>query len=181
MTSSRRDFLARSVQLGVLFGAGVPLLQACGGSDATSGGKKTDPIADGLKPEAGPLRVFNYDSYVSPDVVKAFEDKYGVKVEITTFTTDTEALTKLASGAVKIDVHHSMAGTSIDRLINGVLIDGAEPSGLPPISEPAKGDGLMNRDGPSDGAALRQIGHAPRPSRSAQTRHRIAADQGCRL
>jgi spermidine/putrescine transport system substrate-binding protein len=122
MTSSRRDFLARSVQLGVLLGAGVPLLQACGGSDSSSTGKKTDPIADGLSPEAGPLRVFNYDSYVSPDVVKAFEDKYGVKVEITTFTTDTEALTKLASGAVKIDVHHSMAGTSIDRLIDGGLL-----------------------------------------------------------
>ncbi len=122
MTSSRRDFLARSVQLGVLLGAGVPLLQACGGSDATSSGKRTDPIADGLEPEAGPLRVFNYDSYVSPDVIKAFEDKYGVKVEITTFTTDTEALTKLASKAVKIDVHHSMAGTSIDRLINGGLL-----------------------------------------------------------
>jgi spermidine/putrescine transport system substrate-binding protein len=105
-----------------LLGAGVPLLQACGGSDSSSTGKKTDPIADGLSPEAGPLRVFNYDSYVSPDVVKAFEDKYGVKVEITTFTTDTEALTKLASGAVKIDVHHSMAGTSIDRLIDGGLL-----------------------------------------------------------
>lgn len=131
MTSSRRDFLARSVQLGVLLGAGVPLLQACGGSDASSGGKKTEPIADGLKPEAGPLRVFNYDSYVSPDVVKAFEDKYGVKVEITTFTTDTEALTKLASGAVKIDVHHSMAGTSIDRLINGGIMQPLNKSYLP--------------------------------------------------
>ncbi len=131
MTSSRRDFLARSVQLGALLGVGVPLLQACGGSDATSGGKKTDPIADGLQPEAGPLRVFNYDSYVSPDVVKAFEDKYGVKVEITTFTTDTEALTKLASGAVKVDVHHSMAGTSIDRLINGGLMQPLNRSYLP--------------------------------------------------
>ncbi len=122
MTSSRRDFLARSVQLGVLLGAGVPLLQACGSDGGTSGGKQTDPIADGLQPEKGPLRVFNYDSYVSPDVIAAFEAKYGVKVEITTFTTDTEALTKLASGAVKIDVHHSMAGTSIDRLIAGGLL-----------------------------------------------------------
>lgn len=121
MASSRRDFLARSVQMGVLLGAGVPLLQACG-SDGGSSGPKTDPIKDGLQPESGPLRIFNYDSYVNPEVIAAFEEKYGVKVEITTFTTATEALTKLASGAVKIDVHHSMLGTSIDRLINGGLL-----------------------------------------------------------
>jgi spermidine/putrescine-binding protein len=119
MTSSRRDFLARSVQLGVLLGAGVPLLQACGGSDSSSGGKKTDPIADGLKAESGPLRVMNYDSYVAPDVIAEFEAKFNTKVEITTINSDTEAFTKIASGAVKIDVHHSMAPQSIDRLIAG--------------------------------------------------------------
>ena len=121
MMTSRRNFLARSVQLGVLLGAGVPLLQACGNSGSSSS-KKTNPIKDGLKPEAGPLRIFNYDSYVNPDVIADFEKQYGVKTEVTTFTTDTEALTKLASGAVKVDVHHSMAGTSIDRLIGGGLI-----------------------------------------------------------
>ena len=121
MTSSRRHFLARSAQLGLLLGAGVPLLQACG-SSSTSSGKRTDPIKDGLQPEAGPLRLFNYDSYVNPDVIAAFEARYGVKVELTTFTTDTEALTKLASGAVKADVHHSMVTMSIDRLINGGLL-----------------------------------------------------------
>ena len=35
MAQSRRQFLARSAQLGVLLGASVPLLQACGGEDAT--------------------------------------------------------------------------------------------------------------------------------------------------
>ena len=123
MTTSRRDFLARSVQLGALLGAGVPLLQACGSGGGGSSGKQvTKSIADGLKPEAGPLRIFNYDSYVNPDVVKAFEDKYGVKTEVTTFTTDTEALTKLATKAVKADVHHSMSNNSIDRLITGGIV-----------------------------------------------------------
>ena len=68
MISSRRDFLARSVQFGALLGVGIPLLQACGGSDSSSG-KKTQTIADGLQPEKGPLRIFNYDSYVNPDVI----------------------------------------------------------------------------------------------------------------
>ena len=130
MTSSRRDFLARSAQLGVLLGAGIPILQACG-SDSGSSGPVADPIADGLEPEKGPLRVFNYDSYVNPDVVAAFEAQYGVKVEITTFTTDTEAVTKLASKAIEVDVHHSMASTSIDRLIAGGIVQPLNKSYIP--------------------------------------------------
>jgi spermidine/putrescine transport system substrate-binding protein len=131
MTGSRRDFLARSVQLGVLLGAGVPLLQACGGSDSSTGKRSTKTIADGLQPEKGPLRILNYDAYVSPDVIKDFESKFGVKVEITTFTTDTEALTKLASGAVKVDLHHSMASTTINRLIDGGLMQPLNKTYIP--------------------------------------------------
>ncbi len=121
MSTSRRDFLARSAQLGVLLGAGVPLLQACGSKSGSSGGK-VDPIADGLKPEKGPLKLFNYADYVNPDVIKAFESKYGVKVEITTFDSDSEAITKLANGAVKVDVHHSASPATVGRLIEGKLL-----------------------------------------------------------
>lgn len=116
--------------MGVLLGAGIPLLAACGG-DKGAKGKVTDGIADGLQPEKGPLRIFNYDSYVNPDVIAAFEQQYGVKVEITTFTTDTEALTKLASGAVKVDVHHSLSGVSVGRLIEGGLLQPLNRSYLP--------------------------------------------------
>jgi spermidine/putrescine transport system substrate-binding protein len=122
MRSSRRDFFARSAQLGVLLGAGVPLLQACGGSSSSSGGKVTKSIADGLEPEAGPLRIINYADYVNPDVIADFEKEFGVKVEISTIDTDTESVTKLASGAIKADVNHSMANTSIGNLINGGLL-----------------------------------------------------------
>ena len=94
---TRRQVLGGSARLGLALAAGVPLLQACGDSGGgSSGGKQTKSIADGLEPETGPLRIFNYDSYVNPDVVADFEEKYGVKVEITTFTTDDEAITKLA-------------------------------------------------------------------------------------
>ena len=77
------------------------------------------------------LRLLNYDAYVSPDVVADFERRYGVKVEITTITTDTEALTKIASGAVRVDVHHSMAGSLIGRLIDGNLLQPLNRSYLP--------------------------------------------------
>ena len=120
MRSSRRDFLARSAQLGVLLGAGVPLLQACGGSDkATS---KKSAIADGLQPEKGPLRIINYADYVNLEVIDDFKAKYGVDVEISTIDTDTEATTKLASGAIKADVHHSIAVSSLGNLVKGGLL-----------------------------------------------------------
>jgi spermidine/putrescine transport system substrate-binding protein len=122
MRSSRREFLARSAQLGVLLGAGVPLLNACGGSSSSSGGPVTKTIADGLEPEKGPLRIINYADYVYADVVADFEKQYGVKVEITTIDTDSEATAKLASGAVKVDLHHSIATSTVPNLIKGGLL-----------------------------------------------------------
>jgi spermidine/putrescine transport system substrate-binding protein len=61
-------------------------------------------IASGLTPEKGPLQFYNWDAYINPDVVKSFEKKYGVKVEISTFTTIDEAVAKISSGAVQFDV-----------------------------------------------------------------------------
>ncbi|MGE0140272.1 MAG: PotD/PotF family extracellular solute-binding protein [Ilumatobacteraceae bacterium] len=132
MRSSRRQFLARTAQLGVLLGAGLPILQACGGDDDDAGGGEVkEPIKDGLEPEKGPLKIFNYADYVNPDVVAGFEDKYGVKVEITTFDTDTESIQKLASGAVKVDLQHSVSAASIYKLIDGGLIRQLNKSYIP--------------------------------------------------
>ena len=128
--TSRRQFLANSVRVGALLGVGVPLLQACGGSTAGSR-KVTKGIADGLSPEKGPLRIFNYADYVNPDLIAAFEKDFGVKVEITTFNSNSEALAKLASGAVKADIHHSMFPSSINRLIEGGLVQPLNKSYLP--------------------------------------------------
>ena len=118
---TRRQVLGGSARVGLALAAGLPLLQACGDSGGSSK-KVSKGIADGLKPEAGPLKIFNYDSYVNPDIVSAFETQYGVKVEITTFTTDDEAITKLASGAVNVDLHHSAATTSLFKLVDTGLI-----------------------------------------------------------
>ena len=121
MNTSRRQFLARSAQLGVLLGAGIPLLGACGGS-STATRQKRDPIADGLKPEAGPLRILNYADYINPEVIADFEAKYGVKVEVSTIDSDAKAVATLTTGQVKVDLTHSMANTSIDRLIAGGIL-----------------------------------------------------------
>ena len=91
MGTTRRQFIGQTAGFGVMLGAGIPLLQACGGDD--DDGAVSEAIDDGLEPEAGPLRVFNYADYVNPDTVAAFEEQYGVKVEITTFDVDAEAIT----------------------------------------------------------------------------------------
>ncbi len=122
MTTSRRQFLARSAQMGVLLGAGVPLLQSCGKNSSSSDRKVTKAIADGLQPEKGPLRIVNYADYVNPDVIADFENEFGVKVEISTFDTDSEVIAKLASGALKADLDHSVANDTIGNMINGGLL-----------------------------------------------------------
>jgi spermidine/putrescine transport system substrate-binding protein len=62
------------------------------------------PIAAGMQPEKGPLQLYNWIEYINPDVVKAFEKKYKVGVQISTFNTIDEAVAKLDSGAVQFDV-----------------------------------------------------------------------------
>ena len=118
---TRRQVFGGSARLGLALACGVPLLQACG--DSGGGSKKqTKAIADGLEPEAGPLRIFNYNDYVSPDIVSGFEAQYGVKVEVTTITTDEEAITKLASGAIDVDLDLSVATDTLYKLVESGLI-----------------------------------------------------------
>lgn len=130
MATTRRQFISQSGRLGLLLGmGGLPILSACG-TDETSAAD-LEPIADGLEPEAGPLRLFNYADYVNPDVVAQFEELYGVSVEITTFDVDSEAITKLANGSVEVDVHHSAAPNSLNRLIAGGILQPLNQSYLP--------------------------------------------------
>jgi spermidine/putrescine transport system substrate-binding protein len=131
---SRREFIVRGAQIAAVFGFGGPLLQACGGDSDDDDGGSTEAgsaIPDGLEPEAGPLRVYNYANYVNPDVVAAFEAMYGVKVEETTFDVDSEAITKLANGSVEVDLHHSAAPNSLDRVIAGGLLQPLNKSYIP--------------------------------------------------
>ena len=61
-------------------------------------------IASGMQPEKGPLQLYNWIEYINPAVVKSFEKKYDVKVQISTFNTIDEAVAKIDSGAVQFDV-----------------------------------------------------------------------------
>ena len=130
---TRRQVIGGSTRWGLALAVGLPLLQACGSDSGSSGGKNTSAIKDGLKPEAGPLRILDYDAYVSPDILAAFEAKYNTKVEITKFTTDDEAVSKLASGAVSVDLHKSAGTSTLFKLVDSGLIQPLNKSYLPNI------------------------------------------------
>lgn len=62
------------------------------------------PIASGKGPEKGPLVIYDWAYYLSPAVVKSFEQKYGVQAHVTNFASIDEAINKIHSGAVAADV-----------------------------------------------------------------------------
>jgi spermidine/putrescine transport system substrate-binding protein len=66
--------------------------------------KDNKPIPSGLKPEDGPLKLYNWAEYMNPAVIKDFQDRYDVEVQLSTFGSIEEAVAKLASGAVQFDV-----------------------------------------------------------------------------
>src|SRR4051794_8948869 len=63
-----------------------------------------DPIKSGLAQEKGKLQLFNYQDYVDPKVLESFGKKYNTEVVLTTFDSMDEAITRLASGTVNVDV-----------------------------------------------------------------------------
>lgn len=79
------------------------------------------PPESGLEPEGGPLRVYNWVDYLWKRKLKEFGEEYGVEVELTTFYTMDEAITKLASGAVEFDVFFPTPDR-IGRLVAGKLL-----------------------------------------------------------
>lgn len=78
-------------------------------------------IPSGLEPESGPLQLYNWAEYVNEAVLKSFEKRYGVEVQLSTFSTLDEAVAKLAAGAVGYDVFVPTQ-PEISLLVAGKLI-----------------------------------------------------------
>jgi spermidine/putrescine transport system substrate-binding protein len=78
-------------------------------------------IRSGLKPEKGPLQIYNWIEYINPSVVKSFEKRYGVNVEISTFNTIDEAVAKIQAGVVQFDVFVPEL-VYLERLVIGKLL-----------------------------------------------------------
>ncbi len=122
---SRRGFLRQGAAAGLLAGGIGTLLEAC--SSPSAGGPSSSgsaiplarpnhpvtwplyadnkPIKSGLQPEKNAtLQIYNWVAYLNQQCVKDFEKKYNCKVQVTTFNTMSEAMSKLRTEQVKFDV-----------------------------------------------------------------------------
>jgi spermidine/putrescine transport system substrate-binding protein len=157
---SRRNFLQQSAGAGMLLGGagGIgSLLAACGSPSSpgktplSSNGiplprvnnpvtwpifNDNQPIKSGLLPEKGAtLKVYNWVAYVNQKCLDDFAKKYNCKVQLTTFNTMTEALTKLASGQLQFDVLMGVTVDVLGRLIEQKMIKPLTHSYIPNITQ----------------------------------------------
>lgn len=144
----RREFLERGALGALGLTIAGPLLAACGSGD--DGSLKppgltlarqdnpvkwpifddNPPIASGLDPEKGPLKIYNWEGYLDPKKMKQFGKEYGVKVELTRFATSDEAIAKISSGAVDFDVFYPFPDR-LGRLILGKALQPLNHSYIP--------------------------------------------------
>jgi spermidine/putrescine transport system substrate-binding protein len=122
----------------LVVGAGGNLLAACGGDDdgGSSSGDSiplaridapvelpdndASAIDSGLDPESGTLTIFTYADYINPDSIAAFEEQYGVTVELAAFDTEARLLSGLQTTAYDLVVGATTIG--LPRFVIGNLI-----------------------------------------------------------
>ena len=149
---SRRGFLTQAAGAGLLAGGLGPLLEACGSSGPANSfagpalprpstpvswpiyaGNK--PIASNLAPERGAtLQLYNWVAYINDQCLKDFGKKYGCKVQLTTFNTMNEALAKLRTGQLNVDVFFPTVDV-LGPLIQTKQIQPLNHSYIPNISQ----------------------------------------------
>jgi spermidine/putrescine transport system substrate-binding protein len=147
---SRRSFLAKGAGAGLAALAGGALLDACAPALAGSGQvplprhdhpvtwpifADNKAIASGLKPETGAtLQIYNWVAYVNQACLNHFAKKYNCKVQVTTFNTMNEALSKLRSG-LSFDVFMGVTVDVMGQLIESKLVQPLNHSYIPNMSQ----------------------------------------------
>jgi len=147
---SRRGFLTRSAGAGLAALAGGSLLEACAPALAGSGNvplpRPYNPVTwprsadnpaikSGLPPETGAtLQIYNWVAYVNQSCLNNFAKKYNCKVQVTTFNTMNEAMSKLRSG-LAFDVFMGVTVDVLGQLIESKLIQPLNHSYIPNIAQ----------------------------------------------
>jgi spermidine/putrescine transport system substrate-binding protein len=150
-TFTRRELLRRAAIAGVALPSLSAILAACGGSatqaassDASGALALAAPdnpvtlplyddipaVADGLKPEDGPLRVYNWNDYIYKKVLNKFHDQFGVEIEYTQFTEMSEAIGKIQNGVVDFDIFFPTI-ENLGKLVAAKLLQPINHSYLP--------------------------------------------------
>src|SRR6201994_3846129 len=92
-------------------------------------------IASHLEPEKdATLQVYIWEAYINQDVVNSFAKKYKCKVQLTTFNTMNEALSKLRSG-LTFDVLVGATPDVLGQIVEGQLAQPLNHSYIPNISQ----------------------------------------------
>jgi spermidine/putrescine transport system substrate-binding protein len=145
---SRRGFLARGAGAALAAAGAGSLLDACAPALAGYGSlplpRPDNPVTwpvfadnqaikSGLPPEPGAtLNIYTWVAYINQAVVDNFAKRYKCKVQVTTFNTMDEALSKLRSG-LSFDV---LVGATVDvlgQLIESKLVQPLNHSYIPNI------------------------------------------------
>jgi spermidine/putrescine transport system substrate-binding protein len=81
-----------------------------------------DPIKSGMAPETGgTFKVFNYQDYIDKKLLDSFGKLYNVNVELTTFDSSDQCVTRLATHGVAPDVSN-MTPDHMDSVVAGKLV-----------------------------------------------------------
>ena len=140
---SRRQFLTRAGGAAIAMPSLAAILAACSKPSASGGAGPSgsgsgdipiatldnpvtlpltqDPIPADTPPETGPVVLYNWTDYIWKKEVQEFEDKFGVKVELTTFNNMEEGIQKVSNGQVQPDVFVPTPGY-VRRLVQNDLL-----------------------------------------------------------
>ena len=101
----RREFIHRTLGLGISLSSAGLLLEACRPRNR-SGNTATD--SEELPTDLGPiekeLRIYNWSDYIGENTVSDFEKQFGVKVLYDTYESNEEMVAKLQAGATGYDI-----------------------------------------------------------------------------
>jgi spermidine/putrescine transport system substrate-binding protein len=154
---SRREFLRRAGATGIALPSLAAILAACGeegggGGGTTSGPSEglqlarpdnpitlpvtadNPPIADGLSPEGGPLKIFGYNDYIWKKILNGFSDEYGVDVEYTVFDTPEQMVAKVQSNGSDFDIIVTVTLENVGKLAQGGLIQPLNKTYIPNLA-----------------------------------------------
>jgi spermidine/putrescine transport system substrate-binding protein len=160
---SRRDFLRSSMGAAALLPSASAVLTACArpGEETQAGAVGTggldlggpypiatmdapvtwtiyddlQPIDDALQPESGAtLHIYNWDQYIWKKVVERFCAKYDCDYKITTFQNMDEALTKIRTGELEVDIFFPTTDV-FGKLISAKLLQPLNHSYIPHLKD----------------------------------------------
>ena len=99
---SRREFVTRSLALGLGVGSVGALVAACGAREGAQ--RPASRAGADLGPIERELHIYNWSDYIAEDTVPNFEREFGVRVTYDTYESAEEMIAKLQAGATGYDV-----------------------------------------------------------------------------